>query len=416
MATTSPIEAFLKEARAAKAADLVINNTLRQTKERSKVLNTYVPLIEKTGRDWLAYIGTTVDPIASLVATGQNYPEAKKGDFSRIQARNFKAAISYHWDEDTQWRMQEVSEIAKLRNITIQNIQVSEGKVQLGQDNELAKVIFGSVASLVRGHINLIDYLAWQTLQTGKMAYTDRRTGLNVSLDWRKAMPVRRNMFPYPVYQTDYNGTETADSLKRDWTQHETADPLQDLVDMHSNYKWVNGFPADEIAISERLLLNLLRCKSVKEAIVAANVIGNVITGTPSIDQVNEVMTRRFLPKFVLVDDYVELTDNEGKSVPTRVLDEGTVVFLSRQGQFNRILGGTLENGGKAGIYVNTYTKDGDPPLSITNTASMQLIACPTIGRTGSARKFSKQTNLETSVNLAEFTTFNNADGLTVIS
>jgi hypothetical protein len=416
MATMSPIEAFLKEARAAKAADLVINNTLRQTKERSKVLNTYVPLIEKTGRDWLAYIGTSVDPIASLVATGQDYPEAKKGDFSRIQARNFKAAISYHWDEDTQWRMQEVSEIAKLRNITIQNIQVSEGKVQLGQDNELAKVIFGSVASLVRGHINLIDYLAWQTLQTGKMAYTDRRTGLNVSLNWLKALPVRRCNFPFPVYQTDFNGTETVDSLKRDWTQHETADPLQDLVDMHANYKYVNGFPADEIAISERLMLNMVRCKSVKEAVVAANVIGNIITGTPSIDQLNEVMTRRFLPKFVLVDDRVEITDETGASIPTRVLDEGTIVFLSRQAQFNRILGGTLENGGKSGIYVNTYTKAGDPPLSITNTASMQLISAATISKTGSARKMAKLANLEASENLAEFTTFNPADGLTIIS
>ena len=416
MATMSPIEAFLKEARAAKAADLVINNTLRQTKERSKVLNTYVPLIEKTGRDWLAYIGTTVDPIASLVATGQDYPEAKKGDFSRIQARNFKAAISYHWDEDTQWRMQEVSEIAKLRNITIQNIQVSEGKVQLGQDNELAKVIFGSVASLVRGHINLIDYLAWQTLQTGKMAYTDRRTGLNVSLNWLKALPVRRCNFPFPVYQTDFNGTETVDSLKRDWTQHETADPLQDLVDMHANYKYVNGFPADEIAISERLMLNMVRCKSVKEAVVAANVIGNIITGTPSIDQLNEVMTRRFLPKFVLVDDRVEITDETGASIPTRVLDEGTIVFLSRQAQFNRILGGTLENGGRSGVYVNTYTKAGDPPLSITNTASMQLISAATISKTGSARKMAKLANLEASENLAEFTTFNPADGLTIIS
>lgn len=412
----SPIESFLKEARAAKAADLVINNTLRQTKERSKVLNTYVPLIEKTGRDWLAYIGTTVDPIASLVATGQDYPEAKKGDFSRIQARNFKAAISYHWDEDTQWRMQEVSEIAKLRNITIQNIQVSEGKVQLGQDNELAKVIFGSVASLVRGHINLIDYLAWQTLQTGKMAYTDRRTGLNVSLNWLKALPVRRCNFPFPVYQTDFNGTETTDSLKRDWTQHETADPLQDLVDMHANYKYVNGFPADEIAISERLMLNMVRCKSVKEAVVNANVIGNIITGTPSIDQLNEVMTRRFLPKFVLVDDRVEITDETGASIPTRVLDEGTIVFLSRQAQFNRILGGTLENGGRSGVYVNTYTKAGDPPLSITNTASMQLISAATISKTGSARKMAKLANLEASENLAEFTTFNPADGLTIIS
>jgi hypothetical protein len=209
------IENFLKEGRAAKAADLVVNNTLRQLKERSKVLNTYVPLIEKTGRDWLAYISTTVDPIASLVATGQDYPEAKKGDFSKIQARNYKAAIAYHWDEDTQWRMAEVSELAKIRGITIQNIQVSEGKVQLGQDNELAKNIFGTLASLVRGHINLIDYLAWQTLQTGKMQYTDQRTGLKADLDWTKAIGIRANHFPFPIYQTDFNGTETADSLER---------------------------------------------------------------------------------------------------------------------------------------------------------------------------------------------------------
>jgi hypothetical protein len=218
----------------------------------------------------------------------------------------------------------------------------------------------------------------------------------------------------YPVYQTDYNGTETADSLKRDWTQHETADPLQDLVDLHANYKYVNGFPADEIAISERLMLNLVRCKSVKEAVVSANVLGNVITGTPSIDQLNEVMTRRFLPKFVLEDGQVELSDSNGKSVPTRLLDEGTVVLLSRQGQFNRILGGTIEGGGRAGIFQRTWQKS--PILDISETASMQLISAPTIGRTGSARKFAKQVNLESSVNLAEFTSFDSSRGITVIS
>lgn len=410
------IESFLKEQRVAKTADLVINNTLRQLKERSKVLNTYVPLVEKTGRDWLAYIGTTVDPIASLVATGQDYPEAKKGDFSRILARTAKAAIAYHWDEDTQWRMQEVMELAKLRNISIQNIQVAEGKVQLGQDNELAKVIFGSLASLVRGHINLIDYITWQVLQTGKMIYSDKRTGLNVNLDWTKAIPIRANHFPFPIYQVDFNGTETSDSVKRDWTQHETADPLQDLADMHTQYKYTNGFPADEIAISERLLLNVARCKSVKEAVVAANVLGNVITGTPSIDQINEVMNRRFLPKFVLVDEQVELTDNNGNSVPTRVLDEGTVVFLSRQGNFQRILGGTLENGGKAGIYQRTYQKSIEPPLDITATASMMLVATPTIAKTGMSRKVAKNTNIATSVSLADFLTFDPTRGQTVIS
>jgi len=408
------IENFLKEGRAAKAADLVVNNTLRQLKERSKVLNTYVPLVEKTGRDWLAYISTTVDPIASLVATGQDYPEAKKGDFSKIQARNYKAAIAYHWDEDTQWRMAEVSELAKIRNITIQNIQVSEGKVQLGQDNELAKNIFGTLASLVRGHINLIDYLAWQTLQTGKMQYTDQRTGLRADLDWTKAIGIRANHFPFPIYQTDFAGTETVDSLKRDWTQHETADPLQDLADMHTQYKYTNGFPADEIAISERLLLNIARCKSVKEAVVAANVIGNVITGTPSIDQLNEVMSRRFLPKFVLEDGQVELSDANGASAPTRLLDEGTVVFLSRQGQFNRILGGTIENNQRAGIFQRTWSKT--PILDISESVSMQLIACPTIAKCGMARKVAKNVNIASSISLADFLTFDSSRGQTIIS
>jgi len=410
----SGIESFLKEGRAAKAADLVVNNTLRQLKERSKVLNTYVPLIEKTGRDWLAYIGTTVDPIASLVATGQDYPEAKKGDFSKIQARNYKAAIAYHWDEDTQWRMQEVSELAKIRNITIQNIQVSEGKIQLGQDNELAKTIFGTLASLVRGHINLIDYLAWQTLQTGKMQYTDQRTGLKANLDWTKAIAIRANHFPFPIYQTDFAGTETSDSLARDWTQHETADPLQDLADIHTQYKYTNGFPADEAAISERLLLNIARCKSVKEAVVAANVLGNVITGTPSIDQINEVMTRRFLPKFVLEDGQVELSDANGNSVPTRLLDEGTVVLLSRQGNFNRILGGTIENGGRAGIFQRTWSKT--PILDISETASMQLISAPTIAKSGFARKFAKNVNIASSVSLADFHVYDSSRGQTIIT
>jgi hypothetical protein len=185
---------------------------------------------------------------------------------------------------------------------------------------------------------------------------------------------------------------------------------------MHTQYKYTNGFPADEVAISERLLLNVARCNTVKEAVVAANVLGNIITGTPSIDQINEVMNRRFLPKFVLVDEQVELSDTNGVSAPTRVLDEGTIVFLSRQGNFQRILGGTLENGGKAGIYTRTYQKSIEPPLDISVAASMQLVAAPTIGKTGMSRKVAKNANIATSVSLADFHTWDSSRGQTVIS
>jgi hypothetical protein len=396
------IETYLKEQRTAAVANLVINNTLRQLKERSAVLTKYVPLIEKDGRDWLAYIGQTVDPIASLVSTGAQYPSTRKGEFSRIQARNYKAAIQFEWDEDTQWRMQELNEFAKLRQITIQNIQVENGKTVIGQDNELAKVIFGTLASLVRGHINLIDYLAWQVLQTGAMKYNDLRTGLNIDLDWKKAIELRKNHFPTPVYQTPA-GVETVDTLKRAWTALDTCDPIQDLVDMHRIYQYTNGFPADEIAISQELLLTFLRATSVKEAVVSAQVIGSVIVGTPSIEQVNDVMRRRFLPPFTVVQDQVELGDANGATVPTRLLDMNRVVFLSKQMQAQRILGGTLENGRKAGIYTRTYQKSMEPPLDITATASMQIVAAPTIGKTGMSRIVCKQPDLDLVTNVADF-------------
>jgi hypothetical protein len=246
------------------------------------------------------------------------------------------------------------------------------------------------------------------------MQYTDQRTGLKADLDWTKAIGIRANHFPFPIYQTDFNGTETVDSLKRDWTQHETADPLQDLADMHTQYKYTNGFPADEIAISERLLLNIARCEAVKEAVVAANVLGNVITGTPSIDQINEVMSRRFLPKFVLEDGQVELSDANGQSAPTRLLDEGTVVFLSRQGQYNRILGGTIENNQRSGIFQRTWQKT--PILDISESVSMQLIAAPTIAKTGLARKVAKNVNINNSVSLADFQTYDSSRSQIILS
>jgi hypothetical protein len=303
------IETWLKGQRESRTADMVVDTTLRQLKERSRVLDKYVPMKTKDGRDWLAYITEQVDPIASLVATGAEYPSIAKGKFSQVQAKLFKAALRHEWNEDLQWRMKDVQEFARAKGITVQNISVGTDKIQVGQDNSLAELIFGTLSALVRGHINLLDYLAWQVLQTGSMQYTDSRTGLNINLDWKKALDAPYNHYPAPL---------TGD---RQWTEFETADGIQDLVDMHYVYKYTNGFPADEIAMSEQLLHCLLRQKSVKEAVVASLTVGSTMTGTVSIEQLNEVMRRRFLPAITTVDDHFELDgDNTGNNIPTRYL------------------------------------------------------------------------------------------------
>lgn len=385
------IDNWLKGQREARTADLVVDNTLRQLKERSRVLDKYVPLKTKAGRDWLAYITEQVDPIASLVATGQQYPATKKGNFSQIATKLFKAALKHEWTEDIQWRMKDVMEFARAKGITVQNISVGEGKIQVGQDNSLAELIFGTVESLVRGHVNLLDYLAWQVLQTGAMQYTDQRTGLNINLDWKPAIKSVYNHFPSEL---------TGDRV---WTEFDTANGLQDLFDMHWIYKYDNGFPADEIAMSEQLVSMLLRQKSTKEAVVSSLTMGYTMTGTPSIAQLNEVMERRMLPKITTVDDHFSLDGvNDGTNHPQRFLDPTRVVFLHK-GMADRVLGGTLENDGKPGIYQRTYEHLKEPPIDITATASMMIVTAPTIAKQGMSRKVCSQANLDSAMNISDF-------------
>jgi hypothetical protein len=385
------IEGWLKEQRQARTADYVVDNTLTKLKERSRVLDKYVPMKTKDGRDWLAYITQQIDPIASLVATGQEYPATSKGQFSQVATRLFKAALRHEWTEDIQWRMKEVQEFSKAKGISVQNISVGEGKIQSGQDNSLAELIFGTIGSLVRGHVNLLDYLSWQVLQTGKMSYVDSRTGLDIDLDWTKALSSPYNHFPAAL------------TGARQWTEFATADGLQDLIDMHYAYKYSNGFGADEIAMSEQLLHALLRQKSTKEAVVSSMTVGYNMTGTVSLEQLNEVMTRRMLPPIVTVDDHFELDgDNTGNNVPTRFLDPTRIVFL-KKGCVERVLGGTLENSGKAGIYQRTYEKSKEPPLDISATASMMIVTAPAISKMGMSRKVTSNTLLETAMNLADF-------------
>lgn len=385
------IESWLKEQRQSRTADYVVDNTLNKLKERSRVLDKYAPMKTKDGRDWLAYITEQIDPIASLVATGQEYPATKKGKFSQVATRLFKAALRHEWTEDIQWKLKEVQEFARAKGITVQNISVGEGKVQAGQDNSLAELIFGTLSALVRGHVNLLDYMTWQVLQTGKMSYVDSRTGLDVNLDWTKALSSPYNHFPDPL------------TGARRWTEYDTADGLQDLIDMHYIYKYTNGFGADEIAVSEQLLHSLLRQKSTKEAVVSSMTVGYNMTGTVSLEQLNEVMQRRMLPPIVTVDDHFELDgDNTGNNVPTRYLDPTRVVFL-KKGCVERVMGGTLENSGKAGIYQRTYEKSKEPPLDISATASMMIVTAPCVSKMGMSRKVTDNTELEAAMNINDF-------------
>jgi hypothetical protein len=172
---------------------------------------------------------------------------------------------------------------------------------------------------------------------------------------------------------------------------------------MHYIYKYDNGFPADEIAMSEKLLHILLRQNSTKEAVVASMTVGYTMTGTPSIEQLNEVLKRRMLPPIVTVDDHFDLdVENSGSNQPTRFLDETRVVFL-KKGCLERVLGGTLENNGRAGIYQRTFQKSIEPPLDISSTASMMIVTAPAISKMGMSRQVCTIAAIDATMNIADF-------------
>jgi hypothetical protein len=223
------------------------------------------------------------------------------------------------------------------------------------------------------------------------MSYNDQRTGLSINLDWKPALKSPHNHFPAAL---------TGD---RRWTQWDTANPLQDLIDMHYIYKFDNGFAPDEIAMSEQLVHQMLRCKSTKEAVVSSLTIGSTMTGTVSIEQLNEVLKRRFIAPITTVDDHFALDgDNTGSDLPTRFLDPTRIVFL-KKGCVQRVLGGTLENNGKAGIYQRTFELKREPPLDISATASQMIVTAPTISKQGMSRQVTDQAQLDLAFNLADF-------------
>ncbi len=67
------------------------------------------------------------------------------------------------------------------------------------------------------------------------------------------------------------------------------------------------------------------------------------------------------------------------------------------------MLGGTLENEGKAGIYQRTYEKSKEPPLDISATASMLVVVAPTISKRGMSRQMTDMVSLEATMSLSDF-------------
>ena len=362
------IAGYLNEHLNAKQVDLIVDETLAYLRTRSTVLTDACPVREYDTRDFLGLLVNELNPIASIVAYGQELPTVQFGTFQKITAEMCKIGISRIYDEEMQWKMYDAMKLANLQGITIQDQLLPDGTKAAGANNDLAMFLFGSIQKLVRSVMDRYDTLSWQALQTGEIDVTDSRTNIPVTIDYKDPGATYVH-FP-PDLITSVSPTETLNV----WDSYTNSAGIQNMYDGVDTYIDTNGYPPDYIVMSRKLRNDLMLQDNTKDA--ATSVRGTSV-GTVSIDMLNMIMEARTLPKIVIVDDRYQTEDEAKNIVNARFLDDRVFVFIKKD-MGTRAIGPTLESSPvtigdssnlpqpKTGIYVATYEKQKQPPLDVT--------------------------------------------------
>lgn len=330
----------------AKQADLIVEDTLANLKSRSGLLDKYVPMQVFDSRKFTTYVLRQINAVASIVAYGAELPTIAQGSFTKITAETLKLGGSKVFDEEMQWEIKEAMELAMAKNVTVQDQRDEAGNIIKGTNNTLADMLFGTVSSMTRGVIDLLDYLTWQAIQTGQVTYTDPRTGVSVNLDYRDSTATY-NHFPSALTGGDR------------WDQYSTANGIQDLYNALDTYIDTNGFPPDEIVMSRKLRNDLMQQTATKNSASSLTV---TQVGQVSPDMLTAVLAARGIPNITIFDEMTEIEDSQKNPVKTRFFNTNRFAFLTKNLGI-KALGPTLESGDKSGgVYVVTREVTKFPP------------------------------------------------------
>jgi len=352
------ISEWLNDHLQAKQADLVVDDTLAWLRRRSGLLDDYLPLKTYSGRKFLAYVVKEINTVASVISYGAEVPVANQGGFRKITAEMLKMGLTYRFDEETQWDMKEAIELAGAKGIQVQDIRTPDGTIIQGSNNDLAAYLFGSIERVTKGLVDLLDALTWQALQQGVIDYTDPRNSTTTYLDFKE---------PNATYN-HFPGTLTGNDR---WSEHATANGLQNLYDAVDTFIDTNGFPPDAVALGRKLRNHLMQQTSTKNSASSLTV---TQVGTVSPDMLKAVLDARGIPPMVTFDEMYE-TENSAKEVSkARFLNDDRFVFLTRQ-LGERAMGEVLEagNGGQKGAYVVAREVSKFPPVDAVQGVATAL-------------------------------------------
>lgn len=365
------VQQWFNEKLQTKEADVIVDDTLAYLRQRKGLLEPYFPFKEYDSRDFLAYITDKVITLASVVSYGAEIPRTNTGKLEKLTSELVKIALSYGYDEETQWRILEAMQNADTKGVYVQDVVMEDGTVLKGENNSLADYLFGRVEDLSQSIIDTLNVMAWQCVQYGKIEHTDYRTNTVTTIDWKDP---NSNYVHFPTALTATG--DNADKSLNAWDDLEYADGIQTLFNAVDNFIDTNGYQPHCTVMSRKARNKLLEQKSTKEA-ARQRVAGQNLSAV-SMEMLNDLLEVRDIPPIKTFDEQYQIEKNDGTISRGRFHAENRFSFLcENMGQ--RAMGVTLESKQnlndtpQKGIYVRTYEKQKQPILDVTEAIATAL-------------------------------------------
>ena len=364
------IQKFLDDKVVAKAADTMVNETLRYLYERSDVLKECVPIKETQSFDWKGLLFKEEAPVATLVADDQEIPLRSFGKFEEVIASGFNIADSYMYDESTMKDMYKAMTDAALQGTSVMSYRDEKGKISKpGSNDDLAQIIFGSIATLTKGIMDKLDAMTWEALQTGAISSTSVNTNIDIKSINYKDPNADYNHFPTPLTDT---GNPIA-NLNR-WSDYENADGISNLYTAIDTFQDTNGFQPKYICLSRKAFNHLRSQKSTQRAVASSfNTLGIV-----SAERLLDTIKNNLIDcEIKIIEDRHQVRDAKGRVQRVRFLNEDTIVFMHPQMGQRWVaptidsVANTIEEGNtllrpKPGLFIKTYEKQVQPKRDVT--------------------------------------------------
>lgn len=229
----------------------------------------------------------------------------------------------------------EITDMGQSYIVTKKELAAMMDKGNKGKQEMMVKQLLNKTAQLKRNIDARIEWLRWQALGVGAMAYD--KGGIKLGVDF--GVPSGNKV----IAATKWNATGATilDNYEK-W--------VQDYVDLN-----VNGYTPDVFVTSIEAIRVVLNDTAVRKAISGYS--DKLLT----IEELNTFLRGRELPPMEAFDAKVTYRDvnNGGIRTTARLLSSTKGVFLKEGGLIGKqLLGPTYENNMNPGIYARTFTME----------------------------------------------------------